>query len=214
MIRVNLLGEEKKRKKRSAMPSITLAPAGGGMILGLLLGVILIAGGVQWFRLGKLKDQTVELDKQIAELNREKAELAQVQSQYETFSKRKELLTARINVIEQLKAQQAGPVILLNALANSVSAQDTMWLISMEKKADKLTLNGTALSMKAVADLMTRLLATKQFKTVDLKETAQDTGQADVDTFRFALDLVIEPPAPAADAAAAAAPAKPGAPRA
>ena len=138
---------------------------------------------------------------------REKAELAQVQSQYETFSKRKELLTARINVIEQLKAQQAGPLLLLNAVANSVSAQDTLWLTTFEKKAEKLTMNGTALSMKAVADLMTRLQNTKQFKTVDLKETTQNTGQADVDTFKFVLDLTMEPPvSPEPPPAAAPAP--------
>jgi Tfp pilus assembly protein PilN len=82
----------------------------------------------------------------------------------------------------------------------------------MDKKTDKLTLNGIALSMKAVADLMTRLQSSKQFKTVDLKETSQNTGQGDVETFKFALDLVIEPPA-AASAPAAAAP-KPGAPKA
>jgi type IV pilus assembly protein PilN len=204
MIRVNLLGEDKKKKKRSAMPAISVAPAGGGMILGLLLGVIVIAAAVQWYRLGKLKDAGVELDKQVAELTREKAELAQVQSQYETFSKRKELLTARINVIEQLKAQQAGPVLLLTALATSVSSQDTLWLTNVEKKADKLTLNGTALSMKAVADLMTRLQGSKQFKAVDLKETSQDTGQADVETFRFALDLTMDTPAAPAPAPAAA----------
>lgn len=212
MIRVNLLGEAKKKKRSMAAPTLTLAPAGSSLILGLLLGVILIAAGVQWFRHRGLVAQGAELDKQIADLNREKAELAQVQSQYETFSRRKELLTARINVIEQLKAQQAGPLLLLNAVAGSVSAQDTLWLTAMEKKADKLTLNGTALSMRAVADLMTRLQASRQFKTVDLKETTQDTGQTEVETFRFALDLVIEPPA--APQAAAATPAPAPAPRA
>ena len=204
MIRVNLLGEARK-KKRARMPTFTLAPAGGGLIMGLLLGVIVIAAGVQWFRYNGEVAKGEELDKQIAELQREKAELAQVQSQYETFSKRKELLTARINVIEQLKAQQAGPVILLAAVASSVSAQDTLWLTTFDKKLDKLTLNGTALSMRAVADLMTRLQASKQFKSVDLKETSQDTRPGDVDTFTFALDLTINPPAP---------PATPGAPAA
>ena len=133
-----------------------LAPAGGSMILGLLLGAIVLAAAVQWYRHSQLVARGVELDKQISELTREKAELAQVQSQYETFSKRKELLTARINVIEQLKAQQAGPVLLLTAVANSVSAQDTLWLTAMDKKAEKLTMSGTALSMKAVADLIDR----------------------------------------------------------
>jgi len=209
MIRVNLLGEAKK-KKRAKTPTLTLAPAGDGLILGLLLGVMAVAAIAQWFRYNSLVEKSKQLDQQIAELQREKAELAQVQSQYETFSKRKELLTARINVIEQLKAQQAGPVILLSAIANSVSSGDTVWLTSFDKQKDKLTVNGTALSMRSVADLMTKLEATKQFKSVDLKETSQDTRPGDVDTFTFALDLTIEPPAPPASTTAA----KPAAPKA
>ena len=209
MIRVNLLGEAKKKKRASSAPALTLAPAGDGLILGLLLGVMAIAALAQWFRYNKLVETGKALDQQISDLQREKAELAQVQSQYETFSKRKELLTARINVIEQLKAQQAGPVILLSAIANSVSSGDTVWLTSFDKQKDKLTVNGISLSMRSVADLMTKLEATKQFKTVDLKETSQDTRPSDVDTFTFALDLTIEPPAPPADSTA-----KPGAPKA
>lgn len=207
MIRVNLLGEAKKKKK-SKLPTMTLAPAGGGLILGLLVGVMVVAAAVQWYRYNGLVKEGQDLDTQIASLQREKAELAQVQGQYDTFAKRKELLTARINVIEQLKAQQAGPVLLLSALATSVSAQDTLWLTAFDKKADKITLNGTALSMRAVADLMTRLQATKQFKIVDLKDTAQDARPGDVETFTFGLDLTIEPPTPPAT------PAKPGAPKA
>ena len=197
MIRVNLLGEAKK-KKRAKVPAMTLAPAGDGLILGLLLGVMAVAAIVQYIRYNRMVEQGRQLDQQISELQREKAELAQVQSQYETFSKRKELLTARINVIEQLKAQQAGPVVLLSAIANSVSSGDTVWVTSFDKQKDKLTVNGTALNMRSVADLMTRLEATRQFKSVDLKETSQDTRASDVETFTFALDLTIEPPAPPA----------------
>ncbi|MSO21279.1 MAG: hypothetical protein EXQ56_12645 [Acidobacteria bacterium] len=207
MIRVNLLGDAKSKKKRSARAPITFAPAGGGVILGLLLGVIVLAAAVQWYRYNKLVAVGVQMDTEIAALQREKAELAQVQSQYDTFSKRKELLTARINVIEQLKSQQAGPVILLNTLAGAVSSTDTLWLTSFDKVKDKLTLNGTALSMRAVADLMTRLQASKQFRSVDLKETSQDARAGEVETFTFAVDILFSPPAAAANS-----PARPGAP--
>ncbi len=209
MIRVNLLGDARSKKKRSARMPITFAPAGGGVILGLLLGVIVLAAAVQWYRYNGLVAAGEKMDTEIAALQREKAELAQVQSQYDTFSKRKELLTARINVIEQLKSQQAGPVILLNTLAGAVSSTDTLWLTSIDKVKDKLTLNGTALSMRAVADLMTRLQASKQFRSVDLKETSQDTRAGEVETFTFAVDILFPPPAAPANP-----PARPGAPAA
>ena len=204
MIRVNLLGEAKAKRKRARTP-ITIAPAGGGLILGLLLGVMALAAGVQYFRLNSLVAAGVEMDKEIAALQREKAELAQVQSQYETFSRRKELLTARINVIEQLKSQQAGPVILLNTLAGAVSNTDTLWLTSFDKTREKLTLNGTALNMRAVADLMTRLKASNQFQAIDLKETSQDARTGEVETFTFTVDITLPPPAPPAPVAAPAA---------
>lgn len=204
MIRVNLLGEAKAKRKR-ARAAITIAPAGGGLILGLLLGVMALAAIVQYFRYSSLVTAGEEMDKAIAELQREKAELAQVQSQYETFSRRKELLTARINVIEQLKSQQAGPVILLNTLAGAVSSTDTLWLTSFEKTREKLTLHGTALSMRAVADLMTRLKATNQFQVIDLKETSQDARTGEVETFTFTVDITLPPPAPPVQAAAPAA---------
>src|SRR3970040_617656 len=111
MIRVNLLGVAKAKKRRVRAPIIE---PGGGVVLGLLFGVVVVVAAVQYYRYGKLVEEGIQLDQQVQRLTAEKAELAQVQAQYETFSRRKELLQRRINIIEQLKAQQSGPVIMLN----------------------------------------------------------------------------------------------------
>jgi len=194
MIRVNLLGVAKAKRRRIRAPMI--AP-GGGMMLGLLVGVMVVVAAAQVWRHGQLQAEGTRLDQQVRKLTAEKAELGQVQSQYETFSKRKELLTARINIIEQLKAQQSGPVVLLNTLASAVSATDQIWLTGFEKKGDNVSVSGVALSMRAVADFMTRLKGSNTFKDVNLKETTQRTGQ-DIASFTFTVDTQLAPPAPAA----------------
>ena len=199
MIRVNLLGVAKVKRRRVRAPIV--AP-GGGLALGLLVGVLVVVAGVQYWRYSTLQAEGVQLNQQIAALEREKAELAQVQAQYETFSRRKELLTARINVIEQLKAQQSGPVILLNTLAAAVSNTESVWLTGFEKTGERISITGVALNMRAVADLMTRLMNSTTFQVVDLKETFQD-ATTDTDTFVFTLEGQLAPATPAAQPAQA-----------
>jgi type IV pilus assembly protein PilN len=131
----------------------------------------------------------------VQRLTAEKTELSQVQSQYETFSKRKELLQARITIIEQLKAQQAGPVILLNTLAAAVSGTDSLWLTDFTKTGDKVSVTGVALTMRAVADFMTRLKNSNTFKDVNLKATVQETNK-EIPSFTFTVETQMAPPAP------------------
>jgi type IV pilus assembly protein PilN len=168
---------------------------GGGLMLGLLVGVIVVVAAVQFWRYGQLQQEGVRLDADIQRLSAEKAELAQVQAQYETFSRRKELLQARINVIEQLKAQQSGPVILLNTLASSVSSTDSLWLTGFAKTGANISVTGVALSMRAVADFMTRLIASTTFANVTLRETVQETAR-DSQNFTFTLEAQVVPPVP------------------
>jgi type IV pilus assembly protein PilN len=192
MIRVNLLGVVRAKRRRARAPIIE---PGSGLMLGLLVAVIVVVGAVQWWRYGKLQEEGQRLDVQVQRLTAEKAELAQVQAQYETFSKRKELLQARIDIIEQLKARQSGPVILLNTIASSVSATDSLWLTAIQKTGNNVALTGMALSMRAVADFMTRLINSKTFSSVNLKETAQQTGR-DSQNFTFTLETQVSPPTP------------------
>ena len=201
MIRVNLLGEGRAKKRRRVRAPL-VAP-GSGVMLGLLIAAIVAVAAIQWWRYGKLQEEGKAQEQRVQRLTAEQAELAQVQQQYDTFSKRKELLQARINIIENLKAQQSGPVILLNTLASAVTASDQLWLTGFEKKGDNVSVSGVALTMKAVADFMTRLQNSKTFKDVDLKETAQVANQ-DFPSFTFTVQTQLAPPPPAAAPAGAA----------
>ena len=200
MIRVNLLGVQRAKKRAIRAPAITL---GGGRALIILVVVVVAVAGGQYWRYRGLQAAGAALDNQKQELEREKADLARIRTEYETFSQRKDLLTRRINIIEGLKAQQTGPVNLLDVLSSTVSATDMLWLTSFEQAGQNLTIEGVALNNRAVADFMSRLFASQAFSTVDLRETAQDTSDRENVKFIFTLNTQIKAPASPTEASAA-----------
>ena len=183
-----------KTRKRARAP---IMPVGGSLALVLLLGVLGGVAGFQYFfRYRGFQQQVTQLDMEIGNLEREAADLTRIRAEYETFSKRKELLTKRINVIEGLKAKQSGPVQLLTPLAAAVVSTDSLWLTGFTQTGQTITIEGTALNVKAVADFITRLLNAKIFSDVDLKETAQDTADKEMEKFVFTVNGQLAAAAP------------------
>ncbi|MBI4465057.1 MAG: PilN domain-containing protein [Acidobacteria bacterium] len=191
MIRVNLLGVQ-RAKRRVRAPVI---PTGGRVILILVVVVLGGVAGLQWWRYQSLQGQIAQWNEQIEQLQREKADLSRTKSEYDTNMQRREQLTHRINVIEALKTAQSGPVLLLDALANTVSATDSLWLTGFEQKGRAVTIQGTAMNVKAVADFLTRLKGTNLFSDMDLKEAQQDSSVRDITSFNFTLSGQLAAPA-------------------
>jgi len=70
----------------------------------------------------------------------------------DNFEKQKAVLQQRISVIEELQRNRTGGQQLLDAIANTVGRTDTLWLTSVDRKGDSLSLNGSAGSIDAVAN--------------------------------------------------------------
>ena len=200
MIRVNLLGLPKARKRARA-PVVTME---GSRSLILLVVVAVLVAGIQFYRYRSLQAENVRLGEEIQRLTAEKANLDRIKVEYETFSKRKELLTKRISIIEGLKAAQTGPVRLLNMLATTVANTDQLWLVAFEQIGRKVTIEGIAMNPKAVADFLTRLKSSRSFAEMDLKETLQDVNTKDMTIFTFTLNGELAAPASAGTAPGAA----------
>ena len=181
MIRVNLLGLP-KRKKRA--PAVTME---GRVPLVVLLVVLVLVGGWEYWRYGHLQQQGVELDLRIRELQAEKVRLEAIRAEYETVSKQTELLSKRIRIIEGLSARRSGPTQLLDTLASTVSKTNSLWLTGFEQVGQKITIEGIALNKRAVADFITHLIDSKAFSDVDLKETYQETGN-EIPQFLFTVN--------------------------
>ena len=193
MIRVNLMGLPKERKRVRA-PLITFE---GGVPLILLAIVILVVAGWTYMQHSRLQAQIMELNENVATLNRELQELQRIKEQYDANLARQEALQARIAVIDALNERRSGPVDLLSTLANAVNNTDMLWLTTFTQTGQTVSIQGTALNVRAVADFLTRLLNARIFSTVDLQEASQNPAQRDVDEFSFILNgqLAI-PPAP------------------
>lgn len=191
MIRVNLLGLPKPKKKRAAAVSIE-----GGRTLGILGVVLLLVAGIEYYHYGRLQNEEKDLTAQILKLQAEKTHLEVIRADYEKFSRQKELLQKRIGIIEGLKAKQAGPMRLLDTLASTVTRTDMLWLTDFNQAGQKITIEGVALNAKAVADFLTQLKESKAFSEMDLKETFQEPTAKDIPRFNFTVNGLLANAAP------------------
>ena len=181
MIRINLLGRTRPKAARTAVPleaTLQLVFLAAALILGF--GLLYI----HYWQMDKEDKQLLaHIQKQIGE----KARLEQIKQQVDNFEKQKAVLQQRISVIEELQRNRTGGQELLAAIANTVSRTDTLWLTSVDRKANSLTINGSAGSINAVANYITQLKRSGYFQQVEIKESHQDESNKAVQIFIFSL---------------------------
>jgi Tfp pilus assembly protein PilN len=114
-------------------------------------------------------------------------ELSDVKARYLERQTQANAYKRRVDVIDSLRAGQAGPVNLLAMLGQTVNDTEAVWLKKMDDSGPSVNLEGTALSADAVANLMANLQKTGFFKTVEIKETYQDETVKDMQAFQFTL---------------------------
>jgi Tfp pilus assembly protein PilN len=190
MIKINLLESSKQKNKRGgsnapAMPSMEMGDMGSPKLK--VLVVLLVAGLLNfgyWYRLDRqgkaIAVQVQAAEKQNRELSDVKAKYLERQTQANNYKR-------RVDVIDSLRAGQAGPVNLLAMLGETVNGTEAVWLRSMDDTGPSVSLEGTALSTDAVANLIANLQKTGFFKTVEIKETFQDDQIKDMQAFQFTL---------------------------
>jgi len=193
MIRINLLGVPKKTSRGRRAPSVAV-PGGEGsstVVLALVfVGALAVLIGLAQVWVTREHDR---LEKDLQKAILENQRLAEVKAKYEASKKKADLYERRVKVIDELKAAQAGPVNLLNLVADTVNSTDAVWLETMTNDGKTLNFTGMALSPNAVADLMANLRKTGAFKTVEIKETLQDASVKEVQAFKFELNCEIAP---------------------
>jgi len=188
MIRINLLGSPKpKGKKNSAvsMPSFELGNWAGP--LAQVAVVLLIAGALNfgyWYQLDREK-KSIEVQTRIAE--QKNRTLSDIKVHYLERQKQAEAYKRRVDVIDQLRKNQSGPVALLSMISDTVNGTEAVWLNSMQDTGASVAIDGTALSSDAVANLISNLQKTGFFRNIEIKETYQDDGIKEMQAFQFTL---------------------------
>ena len=210
MIRINLLGQTRPKGGRrqvvdtgSAMPAIFLF---SGVVLGLAFLTFLY---LTW------QKQLNEENSRIAQLSAEKTQLEQIKQQVDSFQKQKQVLQQRVSTIEALQRDRTGGQELLDMVANTVSRTENLWLTTVTRKGNSLTLQGSSASINSVANFITALKRSGYFQKVEIKESKQDDKNTAVQTYTFEISAEIAPPQavqtkPANAPAQAAAPARKG----
>jgi len=188
MIRINLLGAPKPKNKRSAVsvPNVMEMGEPGSpkiKIVAILLVVGVLNAG-EWYRLDK---QAKTIAKNMATAEQKNRELAEVKAKYLERQREADNYKRRVDVIDQLRAGQSGPVELLNSIGTTVNSTEAVWLSTMKDQGNSVDIEGMALSNDAVANLIQNLQKSGQFKNIEIKESYQDDTYKEMQAFQFTL---------------------------
>lgn len=201
MIRINLLGVERKTRKGRVFD------AGQQVTLACTLVLLLAGAGIGWWY-WSLDREAAQVEAEIQEARAQQARLQSLLTEVREFEARRAQLQQRVQLIEQLRAGQSVPVQLLDHVSRSVP--DMLWLTDLEQTPDSLTIRGRSNTLIALSDFVGSLgssdLLLKPIEIVDSQVESLSTGQQGappVDVIRFTVRAGIKPAAPAAPVAAA-----------
>jgi type IV pilus assembly protein PilN len=207
MIKINLLSEGKRpaavRKKSAKLEGQDI---GQYMLLaGIVVG--LLAFGVAWW----LQSQkTAAKQEEVAAAQREVDQLASVIKEVEDYKAKKSELERKIGVINDLKANQRGPVRVMDYVSRALP--ELLWLDTMSMKSDSITVEGRAFNTNAVANFIDNLDKVPEFDEPTLKTT--DLQQGGIYKFRIDFNYSFAGKKKGAEGAATATASKPGGPKA
>jgi type IV pilus assembly protein PilN len=126
------------------------AGPGGANINNILIIVLLVLGlivsAVYWFINKRELAQRQEIADQ---RSAEAAKLESIIKEVDDYQKRKDSLQQRIDLINQLKQNQKGPVRIMDQISRDLP--DLVWLDSMDVTGGKVTLAGRGLNPNAIA---------------------------------------------------------------
>lgn len=202
MIKINLVSEgrrpvvSRKTKERLGIAGLSLGE--GLFLVAAVLGA-LGAAGYWWY----LRGEIAERNQAIAEAQKEVDELKQVLQEVEDYKIKKEKLEHKINVINDLKRAQRGPVRIMDQVSSSVP--ELLWLDSMTLTGSNLELHGKAFNTNQIAAFIENLGRVPEFQEPRLRDTTKQGPVYNfVITFNFSL-AAPKPPAAAGEAPAATA---------
>jgi len=179
MIRINLLPFRAARKKENIRRQVTI----------VLLSLFLVISVMLYFNIS-LKNKIEALD---AKLESTKKQIALVEKQakeVDRIKKEFDKLKKKIQVIKNLETNRKASVRLLDNMTKmvvektSISELDEsegkdikpekrLWFTNFSAKGNNINIKGIALDNKTVADFMTRLEISGNYKSVNLKTLKQ-----------------------------------------
>jgi type IV pilus assembly protein PilN len=198
MIRINLLGGERKVQKKA----FTFDSGRQVMVASSLLLVLTVGGIGYWY--WTLMQASQKVDQDIAEAQREQTRLQSILRDVTAFDQQRDALQQRVALIEQLRGGQSIPVQLLDDVSKSLP--DMLWLTDLEQKGAEVTIQGQSTTLISLSDFVGNLGNSKLLeKPVEIVNSQVDTVQVagpgggrgagrSVDLIKFTVKAQLVPP--------------------
>lgn len=201
MIKINLVREGRAVRGAGAAPAATAgvsaAPANLNniIILGLAAAGVLLALGYLFLQKRTLANKQEQVEVRKAEAQKLEAIIQEV----ENFQRRKDNLQSRIDLINQLKQNQRGPVRIMDRISQDLP--DLVWLDNMEVNAGKITMKGRGLNPNAIANFVENIKNDPYFEEPELQNVTEASITPLVYSFDMNFGFTYQPKTPGAPGA-------------
>lgn len=164
MAHVNLLPWRETAKQRAKQQF--------GIHAGIAIGVAALVLAISYFVISDLKQQqrnrNTFMQSQISMLDSQIAEIAEI-------NKQKDQIINRMKLIQQLHQDRNTAITIFNELA--ARTPDGIFLTSVDKKGNVLTLQGRSVSNNQVAEFLRLLKESPIFERPDIRQVVSDSSQ-------------------------------------
>jgi type IV pilus assembly protein PilN len=207
LIKINLVREGRAVRGAGASPqAAAMSAAAGGtgasninniLIVGILfLGLIGSAAYWLWE-----KRQLKERQDIVADRTAEAQKLESIIKEVDDYQKRKDNLQKRIDLINQLKQNQKGPVRIMDQISRDLP--DLVWLDTMDVTSGRISLSGRGLNPNAIALFIENVKNDPYFEEPSVGRLTQVPGPQTVYSFDMNFAFTYQPKNAAGTAGAA-----------
>lgn len=201
MIKINLVREGRAVRGAGAAPAAVQSVVGGAgpnfnniLVVGLV-GLALLIAAAYWL----INKRTLANRKEAVAVREVEAQkLEAIIAEVEAFQKRKDSLQNRIDLINQLKANQKGPVRIMDRISQDLP--DLVWLDRMNVAGNVVTINGRGLNPNAIANFVENIKNDPYFEEPQLNNMAQVSAVPLVYGFDMSFGFTYQPKTPGAPA--------------
>jgi len=194
LIKINLVREGRAVRGAGAAPAAVAAAAGPGAsnINNIIILALLVLGGLAalgyWFLTKRTLD---ERENTVEQRTIEAKKLEAIIKEVEDYQKRKDSLQQRIDLINQLKQNQKGPVRIMDQISRDLP--DLVWLDRMEITGGRISLSGRGLNPNAIALFVENVKKDPYFEEPQLGTMAQVSGTPVVYSFDMTFAFTYAP---------------------
>ena len=195
MIKINLVREGRAVRGAGAAPGMAAAAVAAAgpsnlnnilMVGGLIVGVV-VGGGWWLLEKNKLSDRR----DQVATKQVEAQRLESIIKEVEEYQKRKDSLQKRIDLINQLKQNQKGPVKIMDRISQDLP--DLVWLDRMSMSGGLIQMSGRGLNPNAIANFVENIKKDPLFEEPDLSSMNQVSSTPLVYSFDMSFHFTYAP---------------------